>query len=121
MALITQSNPDYDKLEVVKSGTTSIAVVADDGGTVTITHNLGFIPIVMAFVSNDGTVYQPLPYTVYTDVTITGTHYWLPTQIYRINSVTATDFTITLDYQFGTSNTVTTNFAYYLFQKRASS
>lgn len=54
MSILTQSNPSYNKLEIVRSGTTDIAVPdpftpASSPLTFTLAHNLGFEPTFLAF------------------------------------------------------------------------
>lgn len=64
--VVLKGVPDFDKLEIVKTGT----IVIDSDPSITtgnqsfeITHNLGFVPAVLAFSSDEaGTILQPLSF-----------------------------------------------------------
>lgn len=64
MAVLTQSNPSFSKLELIQVGTTSFTKAASDNfNDVEITHNLGFVPVVLAFANVFTDRYELLPYT----------------------------------------------------------
>lgn len=63
-----QGIPQFDSLEIIKTGsTTNPAVTPNNSFTRTIAHNLGFVPIPFAFLS-DGTFYKQLP--TWTGITV---------------------------------------------------
>lgn len=46
--------PDFDQLEVVKEGSTAISLSPSANSSVTISHNLGYVPIIFAFLDQVG-------------------------------------------------------------------
>lgn len=52
MGITTQSNPTFNKLEVIKTGTLEFTAFVNQGTFGTIEHNLGFVPIVIATVKS---------------------------------------------------------------------
>lgn len=52
--------PNFDKLELVKTGILTATAASETDSTTTTAHNLGYTPIILAFVSYN-TVHRPLP------------------------------------------------------------
>lgn len=67
MGDLSISNPTFNQLEIVQKGTATIPL-AGDGATesVTVNHNLGYIPIAIAYIDGGG-VRIPLPYLAVVD------------------------------------------------------
>lgn len=113
-----QGVPEFDKLQVVKTGSGSITnTVGSGGGTTvaTITHNLGYVPIVMAYGGSlsTGMIPLPLPTAYTTDNTLIS--FW---EYMYVSNITSTTFDISLAKK-GPSGTTTKTFSYILLRYSA--
>lgn len=67
MSVLTQSNPTFNRFEIVSSGVTSLTKPANDSGeTVQVAHGLSSVPIALAFIEDSG-LYYPLPHLTMID------------------------------------------------------
>lgn len=111
-------NSEQNVLKIVSFGTTSVS--SDDSatgghiGSTTITHDLGFIPIVIAFVQSGGSWF-PMPAAPAYSVSGTGTVF---TQYIFIYSITSFNFVINFNNSAG--GNATYNVKYYLLQETAN-
>lgn len=117
--------PEFDSMELVSTGTKLTSNVAVSVGVGVygynfvddvIPHNLGYIPIIIAFISYEG-VYYPVPYSQFANAGSSAA-VW---RSFR-NAVDATNITLTQELMvFGTSATDGGyTFKYYLFRPRAN-
>lgn len=122
---ISDATPDAFKLDntngmlrLVQKGTVHVDQPgAGTAGFTTVTHNLGYIPIVMAFIGTSTTIYNPLPQilssSVATNVTIE--------EYITVANITSTDFQI--EYYQGSSAASAPdgyNITYYIFHETAN-
>lgn len=119
--------PNFDKLEIVKTGNTTLATAsvtaagaglfASDIQSVVIPHGLNYVPIVMAYITTNG-LFIPLP-TPHSSASSTSVVSWTTaycytdqTYIYFITEITTLNWTL---------STGGVPVKYYLLRQTASS
>jgi hypothetical protein len=110
-------NSDQSVFKIVSTDTATVPAIATPGNFshVTVTHTLGYVPIVMAYALFSPTNVQPLP-SIGVDIT-TGT---VPV-LYDVENVTATTFQLWATFaSTGVGSLPAVPVKYYLLQESAS-
>lgn len=122
-----QSIPNFDKLKIIKVGTSTITSSGNTIDWQTIPHGLGFKPIPMAFIDNANVSFGPtpvivngaLPLPTWTNATIdTGTQQVIFRTYLQI-ATDATNVTIMLFNSTGATD-ITTAVKYYLLREASN-
>lgn len=104
-----QGVPNFNALEIVKTGTITVNLTAPaTQATNTVSHNLGFVPVYLAYITTDDQLYNAVPWTLFNTTAglITYDAY-----------VTATDLVARITKETNDSNDNSVTVKYYLFKE----
>lgn len=108
-------NSGQDVFKIVSKGTATVNQSAGNINKTIVTHNLGYLPIVLAYFGNSGTSYVPLPmfnYSVGASLTLN--------QLVYVANITPTTFEIWCSTASGSAQTLSFPVTYYLLQETAN-
>lgn len=118
--------PEFDTLEIVKTGKLSTSSFSFDTGagnyaqggtTASASHNLGYVPAVIAYIDG-GLVYYPVPHQTIWSISSTGyTLLWVTVSVDKTN---ITLYVNTIGYNNNAGTISGYDIKYFLFRERSS-
>lgn len=110
-------NSQNNAFKIISSDTLSITAPGSvNTATVTIVHNLGFVPAFLAYLLFGGVYYQ-LPFTAYSDYSGVAANSWIPT-FWMNGTADSTNFKVTVGSNGFTGGVYSVK--YYLLQETAN-
>jgi hypothetical protein len=109
--------PDYNKLKIVRSGVTQVTAVAGSGQVDLITHNLGYIPMVLATAHSPNFPGQNRVMLTWIE-NPTSANYFVVAQVENVTS-TSLQFGVTVG-SLATGHEGVWDISYYLLQETAN-